>query len=242
MRIVSRTRLSGTAIVAAGTLLLAGALPALAQTATGSPSSSTAGQSTGSTTTGSTAGQSSPQMGAQKGKAPQSGMLSQSQLRRHARARVMIEQKAPDVHAKLAQVKDVNKELSSQERQQLQQALQGSGYTISSYAREHRQIMGSQRLQSRLQQMEQQVKSQSGAQQGQSGAGAATPGGSQSQTPATSASPSTGETSPSSAASPSTGSTSGGASTSSSPSQSSSPAGQSSGSQSTQPSTTSSPQ
>ncbi len=225
MRIVSRTRLSGTAIVAAGTLLLAGALPALAQTATGSPSSSTAGQSTGSTTTGSTAGQSSPQMGAQKGKAPQSGMLSQSQLRRHARARVMIEQKAPDVHAKLAQVKDVNKELSSQERQQLQQALQGSGYTISSYAREHRQIMGSQRLQSRLQQMEQQVKSQSGAQQGQSGAGA-----------------STGETSPSSAASPSTGSTSGGASTSSSPSQSSSPAGQSSGSQSTQPSTTSSPQ
>ncbi|HEX7126735.1 MAG TPA: hypothetical protein VF406_13340 [Thermodesulfobacteriota bacterium] len=214
MSTVSRRRRTGTAIVAAGTLLLTGALPAAAQTASQPPSGGAGqsgqsattpggGSSTGTTGGSSAAGQSSQQQKKhQTGKSSQGAGLSHAQLRRHARADMVVEQKAPDVYAKVEHAKDLNTELSQEERQKLSQALQGSGYTLAQYAGEHHRIMASPKMQSQLQHMEQQVKAQ-GGQQGpasQSGAGKApsgrmppstggAPSGSQSMQPSGSASP-----------------------------------------------------
>ncbi len=84
--------------------------------------------------------------------------LTTRELQRHARADVMIEQRAPELQAKLATVKDPSRELSAEEQQKLRQALQGTGYTLQRYSREHRQITSDPQLMSRLQRLEQQVK------------------------------------------------------------------------------------
>jgi hypothetical protein len=133
------------------------------------PSSQTAGRpeqgDTKQKMTGTQAGQGAKSKPAGQG-------LSSAQLRKHARAHVLIEQQAPDVHAKLPQVKDVTKDLSQEEQQKLAQAIRPAGYTLQQYAREHRIITANPQLTSRLTQLEQQVKSQQAG--GASGAASTT--------------------------------------------------------------------
>ncbi len=196
MRVTSHERwLSAAALTAAGALVLVGAGLASSQTSQESQPGQTA-QPGGTAQPdhqmmhpgqADQADQSMPQsrrtLGTTDATSPagQKTMSSQ-ELRRHARAHVMVEQKAPDVHAKLATVKDVTNELSAEEQQKLREALEGTGITFQQFARQHREITANPQTASQLKHMEEQVKAQAGKQQpaGTSG-GATSPGGQEAQ-------------------------------------------------------------
>lgn len=194
--------LPAAALTAAGALALAGPVPAWSQTSATppagqdqtSPSSPTpeTGQSGQTTQPSDTSKPGESQM-TQPGQMGQAGQattpggprmrqkIGTQELRKHARAHVALEEKAPDVYSKLATVKDPAKELSADEKHQLREALKGTGITFQRFVREHRLIAADPQLASRLEQMEQQVKSRAGRgtqkPAGTSGAGKPKPSG-----------------------------------------------------------------
>ncbi len=191
MRITSQKRWRSVALTAAGVLVLAGAVPALSQTSTtpsgwqnqqqrGQMQDPQPGQMMppGETGQPGQADQTATERRDTTGAAPQAGQkLSDQEIRRHAQARVAIEQKVPDVRAKLETIKDPAKELSSEEQKTVREALKGTGVTFQQFAREHRQIAGNPQMESQLKQMEQEVRAQSGAQPPAGTSGAQQPGG-----------------------------------------------------------------
>lgn len=151
MRPTSQGRwLTPAAVAAAGLLVLAGASPAWSQPT----------QTHQTTKPGKAAAGATSESGRQ---------ISDQELQQHARAHEALEQKAPDLLNKLGTSKDPAAEFRGEERQKIEQALQGTGVSFEEFARVHAAVMTDPQVQSRFAQIVQQA--------GTSGTSGATPGG-----------------------------------------------------------------
>ncbi len=131
------------AVAAAGLLVLAGAFPAWSQMT----------QTDQTTKPGEAAADVTSQSGQQ---------ISDLELQQHARAHEALEQKAPDLLDKLKTSRDPAADFKGEERQQIEQALKGTGLSFEEFARVHAAVMTDPQVQSRFAQIAQQARAQSG--------------------------------------------------------------------------------